>query len=383
MTQKSLVQEGHRILDGYVDSGPYAADQWAQLFYSTFCQSINLEGPVLPIGSLLCQTSGNDILIAAGNGWCGGRPLFNSAQVTITPQAPVVNPRIDRVCMVLNNTNTPLVVAPTQGTNLIFPTVLTDYEGTASIPAYSVRLAIVQGTEAAGPVAPTLDTTVTSVFMVPLYQYQLSTGGVFSGQVDQRTFCHSNFLINANNIPDDTIVNSMLVDETIQYDKIQNKQHRRWIHPTHVWNVTDGTLITPDTNAHTCWTFPDNKVVRAYGNYYVPDSAVDPQTLIMAALYWSASSGNIRNTWYFQWGEISTSVSHPYNEFTLTDGPSTDTSNGSNRISNAQYWFGSGDNLSPGHLIQFYWERDGTNVGDTINNSIHFLGFRPIPVLLY
>ncbi|MEZ4591820.1 MAG: hypothetical protein R3D55_11870 [Chloroflexota bacterium] len=75
------------------------------------------------------------------------------------------------------------------GNNLVFPTSLTDYNGLSSLPPYTCRLAILRGSEAASPTAPTLDVDTATLFMVPLAQYQISTGGTVSALTDRREYC--------------------------------------------------------------------------------------------------------------------------------------------------------------------------------------------------
>lgn len=190
MTQISRPQPGHQS-SGYLDAGPYSADQWAELHVDLFVgDRYTQQGPFVAVGNELEVTnpSGANIQVDTGRGMSHGHELRNTTAITFAVSSPVGNPRIDVVCLVENNT----AVARTQGiatpNDLIFPTSLTDYEGTASLKPYTCRLAILKGTPAGSPVAPTLDVDTATLFMVPLAQYQISTGGVVSALTDRREF---------------------------------------------------------------------------------------------------------------------------------------------------------------------------------------------------
>lgn len=188
MTQISRPQPGHQD-SGYLDAGPYSADQWSELYKILFTgDNPTTQGPLTYVLNQLEATSPSVTTVQVDTGWgvCNGHLLKNSAAVTFTPSAPVGNSRIDVVVMVENNT----AVARTQGiatpNNLIFPNDLTDYEGTASLKPYTCRLAILQGTPAGSPVAPTLDVDTATMYMVPLLQYTISTVPVIGTLVDLR-----------------------------------------------------------------------------------------------------------------------------------------------------------------------------------------------------
>jgi len=55
--------------------------------------------------------------------------------------------------------------------------------------AQTVRATIIEGTEAASPVAPSVTQTKGHIWQIPLAQYQISTGGVISNLTDLRTIC--------------------------------------------------------------------------------------------------------------------------------------------------------------------------------------------------
>lgn len=86
------------------------------------------------------DSSGMNVKVAAGNAIVRGHYYMNDAQVTLTIGASSSNPRIDMIVLALDPT------------------------------ANSIALAVVAGTAAASPVAPTLTQTDTAVYQLPLAQ---------------------------------------------------------------------------------------------------------------------------------------------------------------------------------------------------------------------
>lgn len=192
MTQESRPQAGHINTFPTSDVGPYSADQWATMFSALFQgDQATTQGPLIRYKNELepTESPANQININTGAGVVVGHWFFSNASMAFTPAAPAGNPRIDVVCLVQNNTAIPVTAGLATANNLIFPTDLTDYNGTPSIEAFTCRLAILPGNEAGAPVAPTLDADTATLYMVPLYQYQISIGGVVTANLDRRTFC--------------------------------------------------------------------------------------------------------------------------------------------------------------------------------------------------
>lgn len=191
MTQISRPQPEHQN-NGYLDSGPYSADQWAELYKILFTSGDAVgQGPFKNVLNALAVTnpSASNIQVDTGWGVCNGHLLKNDAAVAFVPPNPSANPRIDVVVMVENNTAVARTAGIASGNNLVFPTSLTDYNSLSSLPPYTCRLAILRGSEAASPTAPTLDVDTATLFMVPLAQYQISTGGTVSALTDRREYC--------------------------------------------------------------------------------------------------------------------------------------------------------------------------------------------------
>lgn len=184
MTQVSRIQAGNKNATPLrIDSGPYTAREWADLYATLFEDGPQTAPAIIPrMGNLLAVTTpaAGKIRVDTGMALCDGRFFSNSAAVDFTIPAPVGNPRIDRVVLLQNNTALPVTAGIATPNSLIFPTVLSDYNGLPSVPADTGRLAILRGTPAASPVVPTLDLSSTTLFMKPLARYQISTAGVIS-----------------------------------------------------------------------------------------------------------------------------------------------------------------------------------------------------------
>ncbi|MEZ4591821.1 MAG: hypothetical protein R3D55_11875 [Chloroflexota bacterium] len=106
MTQISRPQPEHQN-NGYLDSGPYSADQWAELYKILFTgDNAADQGPLADVLNALAVTnpSGSNIQVNTGWGICNGHLLKADAAVAFIPPNPSANPRIDVVVMVQNNT---------------------------------------------------------------------------------------------------------------------------------------------------------------------------------------------------------------------------------------------------------------------------------------
>lgn len=247
MTQISRPQPEHQN-NGYLDSGPYSADQWAELYETLFTgDEASDQGPLAYVLNELEVTnpSGSDIQVNTGWGICNGHLLKNNAAVTFTPGNPSANPRIDVVVMVQNNTAIVRTAGITSGNDLVFPNSLTDYNGLSSLPPYTCRLAILKGTEAGSPTAPTLDVDTATLFMVPLAQYQISTGGTVSALTDRREYAQK---VNTKRIEDLAVTTAKLGDNSVDDTKVGDRVpqfYRRQGGDATDWSVPGTTSYTP------------------------------------------------------------------------------------------------------------------------------------------
>ena len=193
MTQNSIPQQGHLSDNVSPDAGPYSAFQWSEIWRQLFTNSPD-QGPVGLTGDSTLQAtnpSGTTIEVAAGRSMVAGHFFNNTATVTMSATPPVSDSRIDVVVVVHNESITPVTSGIASGNSLIFPSDLTDYQGTASIPPYSTRIAILQGTPSATPVAPVLDQDPSLLAMIPLAEYTIDSGGTISNFTDTRVYAQS------------------------------------------------------------------------------------------------------------------------------------------------------------------------------------------------
>lgn len=192
MTQKSLPQQGHIQDSLSPDAGPYSAARWAEIWSAIFTSSPD-NGPIGETGDTTLEAKEDaplGVTVQVGEAMVGGRVFQSDAQMTFNLTPPVSNTRIDVVVVVQNESASSVTHGIASGQALVFPSSLTDYGGTASIPPYSARLAVLTGVAAASPSAPTLDQNPDLLHMVPLGQVTLSTTAI-TGVVDTRVYTRS------------------------------------------------------------------------------------------------------------------------------------------------------------------------------------------------
>lgn len=181
MARESRPQPGR--FDTYPNAGPYSADELGELFRDFIVgEDFPDQGVFYGTSNQLEVTNpaGSTFQIDTGRAHVYGRYLRNDAAVSITPSTPTVASRTDRVVAILNNTNGTIFTQSPTG-------YFFNVEGVSvatGIPAYSIELAIMKGTEGGG--VPALEQNGSRLWMIPLAQYQISTGGVISNFVDQR-----------------------------------------------------------------------------------------------------------------------------------------------------------------------------------------------------
>jgi len=201
MTQQSRPQADNTA-NGYGDAGPYSYNQWAEKLYATHTGDENtavqralLRGVVPTFDNMLVvTTAAGDITVGTGAGFSHGSFLFNSAAVTFSPTHGV---RTDYVVIVENNTNN------IYNTNLQFPTVLTDYDATPALLAYTARLAILTG--------PAALVQTTSYWMVPLASYDIDGAGAVTNLTDLREFIDIETVVSTVALTNDEIIDALIL----------------------------------------------------------------------------------------------------------------------------------------------------------------------------
>lgn len=119
----------------------------------------------------------NRIDVASGAALVDGAMFYNTAIIMAAADigSPTVNPRVDRV--VVRKNFGALPYTPAAASVALF-----------TVPAYTARVTVIHGAENVAPVAPTLtqDTTRATYWDIPLFQYQISLGGVITFLTDER-----------------------------------------------------------------------------------------------------------------------------------------------------------------------------------------------------
>jgi hypothetical protein len=344
MTQISRPQPGRNTT--YPDAGSYSADQWAQLLMISHVGEETgvttagryTRGPYVSfLNRLEVTDDGAIITIDTGAGWVNGHLLIvgadDAADVDITPTAPVALARVDRVVMVQNNTNA------TYNTNLDTPAPYA-----AGVPAYSTRLAILQGVEGAG--VPRALVNNANYWMVELAEYNIDILGAITGLTDYRDY----------------------VDAQICHEFAPAQSG---------YNVTDDTDIPHATLSSIIFmngpgsiggiTLPDNKLSIAYGTWHVPGNVVDVDAINVNAVVISTVTANIYSRNWIYYGACAENFPHDdgvgYAAVALT----------ANLQSCVQEV--TPINLNIDDIMNLAYERDATNILDTLNSEAYITGW--------
>jgi len=344
MTQISLPQAGHQN-SGYTHAGPYSADQWSEMHAALFTTDPANQGPLQGILNELAVTNPSGASIQVNTGWgiVNGHLLKSNAATTFTATTPSANPRIDVVVMVENNTAVNRTAGIASGNGLIFPTSLTDYGGSASLKPFTAMLAVLKGTEAGSPSAPTLDADSATLFMVPLAQYQISTGGVVSSLTNRREFAQF-----ATSFPE---TRTFLVPA-----------------PTGL-NTTDSTQVLVGEVPEATHGLPmvDAKSVSAYGRFKVPADFLSGMT-VKALFEPATASGNLSYQVAAQYG----AVGEAFNNHTDASGGQVTAVTAD--VLNAPYTLAL-TNVAAGDIVSLSAARDGGDASDTLGVVVFFAGF--------
>lgn len=196
---KYSMPQADNIGNGFIDSGPYSAEEAGHFYENgiggrqsvrTPATGLSVMDGVIPLlyNDLEPSLAGLVATIESGGAYVAGRTYSYDTALSFTIPVPSVSTRNDRICLILNNTASP-ITQDTAGHTFVFPSVLTIYNGLSSIPAYTARLVLVLGTEGAG--APALEVDRTGIFMLPLVELEITTGGVINYFNDDRRLVNS------------------------------------------------------------------------------------------------------------------------------------------------------------------------------------------------
>jgi len=373
MTQTSRPQQGRQT--DYPDAGGYTANQWARIF-RLWSGDYDTQGPFERYLNALEVTnpSGKTIRVASGAALVNGHVFFNedltdpegtASNVDFEPSTPTSGSRIDRVVLVQNNTDSSYDGTPDYGSAVLeFPSDLTDYESSASVPAHSTRLAILTGVEGGAARSLTQDAALDGdIWMIELAQYTIATDGTVSNLTDEREFVDA--------IP--RVTRRIFVPVMQGYNFTDSTAiSTKWLTPTSIgfgyrgsgWNVIE---------------LPDGKVSMAAAQMNVPSDLDTNYTMTVTALVLVESvsvAGDVRCqvVWASDrasWGEYGngggavTTYSVPtdsyYNLFEMAYAELTPVS------LDILYH----DNV----LLGLEFHRDGNHGDDTLSQSVYLLGF--------
>lgn len=251
MTQVSRPQSG-RLVDGYVDAGGYTADQWARIYSTLFTLDETTEGVIKHLSDLEVTNPGSpsdDISVASGAALVRGHWFVNEDQATpagasdvdFVPTTPAAD-RIDRVVLVQNNTDLAYDGTADYGSAVLeVPADLTDYDGVASVPAHTCRLAILIGVSGGAMRALTQDVAISGdIWMLEIARYTISAAGVISSLTDYRAYVPQ---VTTENIADDAVTTDKILDENVTAAKIANRTRTFFVPALGGYGATDGMLV--------------------------------------------------------------------------------------------------------------------------------------------
>jgi len=353
-TQFSFPQAGLQPADG-IDCGAYTANEYKAM-YIAYMRSggmirtgAGLPGlPATPpypdvgvfyaVPDRLAVTSSGAALISIATGAyiCDGAFGYADTAIVdtaVTIPAGLANSRIDRVVIRQNYT-------AADYTSVNVPALV--------VPANTARLCVISGAEAVGPAAPTLtqDQDRLTYWDIPLYQYEIiHTTGVISDEVDQRDW----------------------VDAEIK---------RTWIPPLIGYNSTGAAELdlavfiagNPPTRGPFI-LLADATLSLAYGRSVVPDDFISGLTTTGVLL--TAADGDAYVTNEARLGACSASFAS-HLDFTGYSAIAV-TSNTILTLNCIQEL--SATSAAKDDFITATFYRDGTDVLDTIGDSMYFLGW--------
>ncbi len=344
MTQSSRPNADHST-NGYVDAGPYSRDQWAKkLIIEYVGDAVTTRGPFAKYLNRLEVTNpaGVTIQVDTGAGYVNGTLLDNTVAVTFTPDTPAIAARIDKVVMCLNNTNTAYDGTPS-AVILDFPTDLTDYEGAASIPAYSARLAILRGDDATGAATALIQTT--DYYMVELARFTISNVPAVSALTDNRDY----------------------VDALTRYIFVPCFYGR---------NITDNVDMLPEayliggspSGSPVIW-MDDNKTTSCWARTQFPADYIDTMT-VKGVIINTSISGDLNGE--LRWraggcGELYNVVNDRTNTVTETIDPTN--------LHYSCHFELAITGVTPDQVLTLQFDRFGASGDDTINADVAFTGF--------
>lgn len=310
------------------DAGPYSSNTWNDTWIAMSRSGGRLSrvadydiGVFYAIANALEPASNvTEITVDTGASLIDGLYHENTASVAVPiPASGLGTSRID-VVVVRKNYQQAVTYTPTGGA----PTV----------PPRTARITVIRGTEAAGPVAPSLtqDTTRATYWDIPLAQVQVDDAGALSNFTDLREFV-------------DAETKNIILPAVYSA------------------NRTDVTYYL-DTNSYIGLIMLDNKRCEIYSHWTLPADYITGLTIYGLAR--PIASGNINSKVTAYWGKCGEQV----NTHTLFASGVTAVTQDFNSCLNAL-------SISPSldDIVSLIFQRDATDPLDTIGGDVYGVGF--------
>ena len=323
------------------DAGPYSAEQWWDCWLSQSRAGGRLSrvanydiGVFYAIANALEPTSNvTEITVDTGASLVDGLYHESDASVAVPILASGVGTsRID-VIVVRKNYQQAVTYTPTGGA----PTV----------PPRTARITVIRGAEAAGPVAPSLtqDVTRATYWDIPIAQVQVSDAGALSGFTDLREFVDAE--VKVMYVP--PLVGKNATDETLI-------------------NLGDVAWLDPPIVG---LTFPDLKNCYGFSRFVVPQDFISGFEI--SAIVSPYTSGNVYGRARFAYGGCGQySETHDDDSGALAPTALAGT---------ALTWLNECilpvelTSAVPGDFVICTFQRDSTNILDTIGAKIFLFGW--------
>jgi hypothetical protein len=253
--------------------------------------------------------------------------------------------------------------------NIPTPSVLTRVDRIvlrADWGSQTVRFERVAGSEGGG--TPALTQTDNTTWEIPLATASITTGGVIT-LADQRVIVHPNIEIEAAQIASNAVGSAELADNAISPGHINNRTEIIDVQPWGGYNITDTTTISVGSFAEMLngWPMPDNKDCGMYGSWVVPQRYVGAATF-KAVLVGGASGNCYCNLTWKAGGNLES----PSSIGTNAGYAGTAVSEG---VLKEVFDLGNTGALDIGDHVWLYFDREGTNVSDTVSHRVYFRHF--------
>lgn len=367
--QISRPQQGDRAT--YGDAGPYSGAEWAWAWSILFAIDPTEEGVLGFRGSELEVSSptATSIRVASGAALVQGHlfinldasDITNASDVDFAPTVPGIALRSDRVVIVQNNTNNSYD-GTADGVVLDFPTDLTDYGGSASVPPHSARLAILLGDAVTGAEETLIQDAGEDgdIWMIEIasYDYDTDPSNLIDDLTDTREFL-------------------------LMADKIDRQI---WVPATYAYNDTDGSAISLSEISFGSgyygqgFKLPDSKDSHVIGRIALgPDDYVEDMEC--RGVYYYATPAGVANIYgnlkvfgsYYQSTIGALNVTSSDTQWSVKPGTYGSSINDST-IDAGLEGFATSFVTVKG-VVDFQFERLATDVLDTVGGDVYFLGW--------